>query len=106
MEVFDEQQNHNFLTSANIVCKNSTLGNEDIRYSQYVQRIQKSFLQELEKLMLIHLFVRGYKTYDITDIKISLTNPSHINELQELEIFQARLSAERDAKDSKSFSSY
>jgi len=84
----------------------ATLGNEDIRYAKYVERIQQAFIKTLEELMLIHLYIRGYKTADITDVQLTLTNPSHINELQELEIFQARLNAERDAKADKSFSNY
>ena len=84
----------------------ATLGNEDIRYAKYVERIQLAFIKTLEELMMIHLYIKGYKTFDITSCKISLTNPSHINELQELEIFQARLNAERDARADKSFSNY
>lgn len=84
----------------------ATLGNEDIRYAKYIERIQASFLETLYDIALIHLYTRGYKTVDIKEYELELTNPSHINELQELEIQQARLDFFLNAKDAGAYSTY
>ena len=84
----------------------STLGNEDIRYSKYVERIQRSLLETLYDLLTIHLYIKGYKSVDVSDIEIMLTNPSHINELQQLEILASRLDLYTNAKDNGIYSSY
>jgi len=84
----------------------ATLGNEDIRYAKYVERIQSAFLETLYDIALIHLYLKGYKTNDLKEFELHLSNPSHINELQELEIIQARLDLYNNAKDSGAFSTY
>jgi len=97
---------NSFLGFEESLSNKAALGSEDIRYARFVERIQQSFLNTLYDIVLIHLYIRGYKLNDINDVVLELTNPSHINELAELEIFQARLNAERDAKADKSFSNY
>lgn len=84
----------------------ATLGSEDIRYAKYVERIQSAFLETLYDIALIHLYLKGYKTNDLKEFELHLSNPSHINELQELEIIQARLDLYNNAKDSGAFSTY
>jgi len=84
----------------------ATLGNEDIRYAKYVERIQASFLETLYDIALIHLYIKGFKTVDLKSFELHLSNPSHINELQELEIIQARLDLYINAKESGAFSTY
>jgi len=55
---------------------------------------------------LIHLYIKGYKTTSLTDFELHLTNPSHINELQELEATQARLDIFASAKEMGALSTY
>jgi len=43
---------------------------------------------------------------DIKEFKLELTNPSHINELQEIEIVQARLDLFSNAKEAGAYSTY
>ena len=84
----------------------ATLGNEDIRYAKYVERLQDAFLATLYDIALVHLYLRGYKMLDIKEFRLDLTNPSHINELQEIEIVQARLDLFANAKEAGAYSTY
>jgi hypothetical protein len=90
---------NSFLGFEEALSNKAALGNEDIRYANYVERIQAAFLAGLYDLALIHLYIKGYKTTDLKEFELHLTNPSHINELQELEALQAKLDIFSNAKE-------
>ena len=68
----------------------ATLAQKDIRFARTVQRMQRSVVSELEKVGLVHLYILGFRGADLTSFKISLSNPSKIAELQELEHWKVK----------------
>ena len=63
----------------------ATLAQKDIRFARTIQRLQRSVISELEKIVLVHLYTLGYRGDDLISFKLLLNNPSKIAELQELE---------------------
>lgn len=63
----------------------TTLAQKDIRFARTIQRLQRSMLEQLEKIAIIHLYTLGYKGSDLLSFDLTLNNPSKIAELQELE---------------------
>jgi len=68
----------------------ATLAQKDIRFARTIQRLQRSMLEQLEKMAVIHLYTLGYKGSDLLSFDLSLNNPSKIAELQELEQWKAK----------------
>ncbi len=75
----------------------TTLAQKDIRFARTVQRMQRSIVTELEKIGLIHLYILGFRGNDLTSFKISLSNPSKIAELQELEHWKVKFDTASNA---------
>lgn len=67
-----------------------SLAQKDIMFAKVIQKLQKGFCAELEKLARIHLYALGYRGKDLLCFKLSLNNPSKIAELQELETWRTR----------------
>ena len=63
----------------------TTLAQKDIRFARTIQRLQRSAVSELEKIGIVHLYTLGFRGDDLISFKLSLSNPSKIAELQELE---------------------
>jgi hypothetical protein len=63
----------------------ATLAQKDIRFARTIQRLQRTVISELEKIGIIHLYTLGYRGNDLLSFKLSLSNPSKIAALQELE---------------------
>jgi hypothetical protein len=68
----------------------TTLAQKDIRFARTIQRLQRSVITELEKVGIIHLYTLGYRGADLISFKLSLSNPSKIAELQELEHWKTK----------------
>jgi len=68
----------------------STLSQEDVRFARTIQRIQRTFVAELNKIAIIHLFSIGYKAEDLVNFEINMANPSSISELQRLELWRTK----------------
>lgn len=77
----------------------TTLAQKDIRFARTIQRLQKTLIEELEKIGIIHLYTLGYRNEDLLKFKIRLNNPSRISELQEIEHFKAQLEVAAAAKE-------
>ena len=71
----------------------AALAQKDIRFARTIQRLQRSIVSELEKIVTIHLFTQGYRGKDLLSFKLALNNPSKLAELQELEHWKARFEA-------------
>jgi hypothetical protein len=63
----------------------ATLAQKDIRFARTIQRLQRVIISELEKIGIVHLYTLGYRGNDLISFKLSLSNPSKIAALQELE---------------------
>lgn len=81
-----------------------TLAQKDIRFARTIQRLQRSVVSELEKMVIIHLFTLGYRGNDLLSFKLALNNPSRLAELQELEHWKSRFDAADGASNSNFFS--
>jgi len=77
----------------------TTLAQKDIRFARTIQRLQRSVITELEKIGIIHLFTLGYRGGDLVSFKLSLSNPSRIAEIQELEHWKAKFDTATAAAD-------
>lgn len=78
----------------------STLAQKDIRFARTIQRLQRSIVSELEKIGIIHLYTLGYRGEDLLSFTLSLTNPSKIAQLQEVENLRVKFEIANSAKDS------
>ena len=74
----------------------ATLAAEDIRFARTINRIQKSIVQELNKIAIIHLYVLGFDE-ELDNFALGLTNPSTQSELLKLEAWQNKITLYKDA---------
>ena len=85
-----DSEYHNFALSVGIYCHNSTLAQEDVRFAKTIERIQKIFIAELNKIAIIHLFLLGYQGDELVNFKIEMANPSTVSQQQRLELWRMR----------------
>ena len=57
---------------------------QDIRFSRTVNRIQQAMLQELNKIVIIHLYLLGFED-DLDNFTLTLNNPSTQAEMLKIE---------------------
>jgi hypothetical protein len=69
----------------------ATLSQQDVRFSRTIERIQKIFVAELNKIAIIHLYLLGYEGDDLVDFEIQMACPSSIAEQQKLELWRQKL---------------
>lgn len=69
----------------------SVLSQLDIRFARTIQRIQRVFVTELNKIAIIHLYSMGYDGEDLVNFEISMANPSTIADMQRLELWRTKL---------------
>ena len=62
----------------------------DIRFNRTINWIQQTFLMEMTKIAIIHLYLLGFED-DLTNFTLTMNNPSNQIELMELDIFSKRL---------------
>lgn len=68
----------------------TSLAQKDILFAKTVQMIQRSVVNELEKMGVIHLYTLGFRKDDLISFKLSLSNPSKLAALQELEHWRTK----------------
>lgn len=68
----------------------ATLAQQDVRFARTIERIQKIFIAELNKIAIIHLFLLGYSGEDLVDFEIKMANSSTIAEQQKLELWRMK----------------
>jgi len=105
LEVWDKNENHNYLTGTGVVIKNSTLAAEDIRFARTVERIQRIVESELTRIGLVHLYAQGFEGESLTNFEIRLTTPSIIFEQEKVALLKEKVSLAKEMQDSKLFSS-
>jgi hypothetical protein len=67
----------------------------DIRFARTINRIQKSMLQELNKIAIIHLFLLGFED-EISNFTLSLTNPSKQADLLMIDVWKEKVLLYKD----------
>jgi hypothetical protein len=90
-----------FLGFEEIVGDGKTLALMDIRFARTINRIQKSLIQELNKIALVHLYLLGLED-ELTNFTLSLTNPSAQSDLLRIEQWKEKVTLYKDATSDQS----
>lgn len=69
---------------------------QDIRFSRTINRIQQAMLQELNKIVIIHLYLLGFEE-DLDNFTLTLNNPSTQAEMLKVEHLQLKVTLYKDA---------
>lgn len=84
-----------FLGFEEIVGDGKNLALQDIRFARTINRIQKSMIQELNKIAIVHLFILGFEE-EISNFTLGLTNPSTQADLLKVDIWKEKVLLYRD----------
>ena len=68
----------------------TTLAQKDIRFARTIQRLQRAFIAELDKIGVVHLYTLGFRGDDLINFDLELNNPSRLAELQQLEYLRTK----------------
>jgi hypothetical protein len=90
-----------FLGFEDVVGDGKTLALMDIRFARTINRIQKSLIQELNKIALIHLYLLGLED-ELDNFTLSLTNPSAQSDLLRIEQWKEKVTLYKDATSDQS----
>jgi hypothetical protein len=90
-----------FLGFEEVVAEGKTLALMDIRFARTINRIQKSLIQELNKIALIHLYLLGLED-ELGNFTLSLTNPSAQSDLLKIEQWKEKVTLYKDATSDQS----
>jgi len=85
-----------FLGFEDVVGEGKNLAIQDIRFARSINRIQKSMIQELNKIAIIHLYMLGFED-ELGNFTLGLTNPSTQSELLKIEQWKEKITLYRDA---------
>jgi len=90
-----------FLGFEEVVGDGKNLALMDIRFARTINKIQKSLIQELNKVALIHLYLLGMED-EYNNFSLSLTNPSAQSDLLRLEQWKEKITLYKDATSDQS----
>ena len=85
-----------FLGFEEAVGDGKNLALQDIRFARTINRIQKSMIQELNKIAIIHLFILGFED-ELTNFTLGLTNPSTQADLLKIDTWKEKMLLYKDA---------
>lgn len=78
-----------FLSFQGSAGEGKNLAQMDVRFAKKINRIQQALLLELNKMAIIHLYMKGFES-DLGDFTLTLTNPSNQAEKLKIETLQAK----------------
>lgn len=90
-----------FLGFEEVVGEGKGLALMDIRFARTINKVQKSIIQELNKIALIHLMILGFED-ELSNFNLSLTNPSAQSDLLKLEQWKEKITIYKDATSDQS----
>ena len=90
-----------FLGFEEVVGDGKNLALMDIRFARTINKIQKSLIQELNKVALIHLYLLGMED-ELNNFQLSLTNPSTQSDLLKIESWKEKVTLYKDATSDQS----
>ena len=85
-----------FLGFEEVVGEGKNLALLDIRFARTINRIQKSMIQELNKIAIIHLYILGFEE-ELDNFSLGLSNPSTQADLLRIEQWQTKITLYKDA---------
>jgi hypothetical protein len=90
-----------FLGFEEVVGDGKSLALMDIRFARTINKIQKSLIQELNKIALVHLYLMGMED-ELNNFSLSLTNPSAQSDLLKIEQWKEKITLYKDATSDQS----
>ena len=90
-----------FLGFEEVVGDGKNLALMDIRFARTINKIQKSLIQELNKIALVHLYLLGMED-ELNNFELSLTNPSAQSDLLRIEQWKEKITLYKDATSDQS----
>jgi len=84
-----------FLGFEEVVGDGKNLSLQDIRFARTINRIQKSMLQELNKIAIVHLFLLGFED-ELSNFTLGLTNPSTQADLLKIDVWKEKVLLYKD----------
>jgi hypothetical protein len=90
-----------FLGFEEVVGDGKNLALMDIRFARTINKIQKSLIQELNKVALIHLYLLGMED-ELNNFQLSLSNPSTQSDLLKIESWKEKVTLYKDATSDQS----
>ncbi len=90
-----------FLGFEEVVGNGKDLALMDIRFARTINRIQKSLINELNKIALIHLYILGLED-ELNNFSLALTNPSAQSDLLRIESWKEKILLYKDATSDQS----
>ena len=84
-----------FLGFEEVVGDGKNLSLQDIRFARTINRIQKSMLQELNKIAIVHLFLLGFED-ELDNFTLGLTNPSTQADLLKIDVWKEKVLLYKD----------
>lgn len=90
-----------FLGFEEVVGDGKNLALMDIRFARTINRIQKSLIQELNKIALIHLYMLGLED-ELGNFTLGLSNPSAQSDLLKIETWKEKVTLYKDATSDQS----
>jgi len=84
-----------FLGFEEVVGDGKNLSLQDIRFARTINRIQKSMLQELNKIAIVHLFLLGFED-ELENFTLGLTNPSTQADLLKIDVWKEKVTLYKD----------
>ena len=84
-----------FLGFEEVVGDGKNLALQDIRFASTINRIQKSMIQELNKIAIVHLFLLGFED-ELQNFTLGLTNPSTQADLLKVDIWKEKILLYKD----------
>jgi hypothetical protein len=84
-----------FLGFEEVVGDGKNLSLQDIRFARTINRIQKSMVQELNKIAIIHLFLLGFED-ELSNFTLGLTNPSTQADLLKIDVWKEKVLLYKD----------
>ena len=90
-----------FLGFEEVVGDGKNLALMDIRFARTINRIQKSLIQELNKIALVHLYMLGLED-ELNNFTLGLSNPSAQSDLLRIEQWKEKITLYKDATSDQS----
>ena len=90
-----------FIGFEDVVGDGKTLALMDIRFARTINRIQKSLIQELNKIAILHLYLLGFED-ELENFTLTLTNPSAQSDLLRIEQWKEKVTLYKDATSDQS----
>ena len=84
-----------FLGFEEVVGEGKNLSLQDIRFARTINRIQKSMIQELNKIAIVHLFLLGFED-ELSNFTLGLTNPSTQADLLKIDVWKEKMLLYKD----------